>query len=324
MKEVLIPSVEGLELDPHHLMTFIGQIYAVFADAEFSDFSIPELSGTGHQPATGTDPAVDIKFVYRNMSSAGLRDGVMETMTAGPLTVSTVAPGEGEFEFEIKSISAGRMDVAAAAHIVDDREYRDGRGDGIWRPIVSRVGYSGFSGQGPDGVTFKLDEVAIENIDGRQPEKPFTAAWDKILDPTIPEDAKSDMVLESLRDIYSAWRMGTFRMEGLAVDAPAENTAFSLGGITLTGLSTEGIDSFILKALNAKSPDGFGSLESLEFAGLVFPDIDALMKFAALEKRGKSRPARGDDARDLRGAAPPRAFRHEEPRGGQERGGVGQ
>ena len=223
-----MPSVEGLELDPHHLMTFIG--------ADSTQSSRTPSSRRLQHPGTERhgaisrrpehEPAVDMKFVYRNMSSAGLRDGVMETMTAGPLTVSTVAPGEGEIRVRDQNRSRpDRMDVAAAAHIVDDREYRDGRGDGIWRPIVSRVGYSGFSGQGPDGVTFKLDEVAIENIDGRQPEKPFTAAWDKIIDPTIPEDAKSDMALESLRDIYSAWRVGTFRMEGLAVDAPAENTA---------------------------------------------------------------------------------------------------
>jgi hypothetical protein len=121
-------------------MTFIGQIYTIFAEAEFSDFSIPELSGVTHQPATGTEPPVDVRIVYRNMASPGLRDGVMEGMTAGPLTIAPATPDQQELEFEIKSVSAGRMDVAALAHILDEREYSDGRGDGIWRPIISKLG----------------------------------------------------------------------------------------------------------------------------------------------------------------------------------------
>jgi hypothetical protein len=94
---------------------------------------------------------------------------------------------------------------------------------------------------------------------------------------------KGDLALEAVTGMYAAWRLGTLRLAGLAVDVPAESAAFSLAGFTLTGLSSEGIDSFIVKGVEAESPDGFFSMGNFEFAGLAFPDLDALMQFAALE-----------------------------------------
>jgi hypothetical protein len=286
VSDVAVPSVAEISFDPHHLMTFIAELYSVMAEAEFSELSIPEVTTTQRQVQEvpgGTPETFTSTVVYKNLTSSGLQNGVLDDMQFGPLTFNIDTPESGAVQFEIASVGADRTDVAAVAHIFDPSEYRDGKGDGIWRPLVSRVSYSGFSGTGPDGATFSLDEVAVENIDGRQPDEPFTDLWDKLLDPAVSEDAKSDLALEAIGKMYSAWRVGTVRMDGMSVDVPAEQTSFSLGSITVSGISNQGIDSFIMKSLRGESPDGFGALDTFEFAGFVFPDLQGLMKLAALE-----------------------------------------
>ena len=286
VSDVSVPSVAEISFDPHHLMTFIAQLYSAMAESEFSDLKVPEVTSTQRQVLEqpgGTRETFVSTVAYKNLTSTGLRDGVLENVQFGPLSFDINTPESGEMQFEIASAGADRTDLGAVAHIFDASRYRDGKGDGIWRPLVSRVRYSGFSGGGPDGATFSLDEITIENIDGRQPEEPITPLWDRLLDPAVDEDAKADLALDAVRTMYHAWRVATIRVGAVSVDAPAEQTSFSLGGITISGLSHEGIDSFLMKELRGESPGGFGALENLEFAGFVFPDLDGLMKLAALE-----------------------------------------
>lgn len=284
VRDVSIPSTEDLVYDPRRLMTFVSRLYTVMAEAEFTAFSVPEVTIAPQQPATATDSGEGPNgtLTYRNLTMDALRDGIIQMSQVGPVSFEG-NDENGAVRFEVRSAVSERVDLGALAHVFNDASYRGGRGDAIWRPLVSKLGYSGLSASGADGATFRLDTVAIENVDGRQPDQPMTEAWDKILDPAVPEDAKSDLALEALRDMASAWRVGTIRMEGLAIDNPAQNVSAGLAGFTISGLSNQGIDSFIVKNLRGESPDGFGKLDSFELAGFVFPDSEDLMKFAALE-----------------------------------------
>jgi hypothetical protein len=222
------------------------------------------------------------EVVYRNISSTGLEGGVLESSSLGPVTF-TVEKGDPQpTTFEIAEASVERFDIGAAAHILDPAKYRDGRGDDIWRPLVSRVTYSGLTGKGDGNSTFRLDEVTLENLDGRQTEKPMLALWDQILDPTVSDEAKQDLALDALRRMYAAWRFGNIRVAGLAVDA-GEEGSFGLDSLTVTGLSNVGIDSILLKVVHATAPQGFFEMQGMELAGFKFPDFDALMKFAGLQ-----------------------------------------
>ena len=84
--------------------------------------------------------------------------------------------------------------------------------------------------------------------------------------------------------MLGAFRVGTVRLDGMSVSVPKERTSFSLDGVTLSGWSGDGLDSFILKNLHAEGPQVYASLDSMELAGFVSPDIRALMRFAAIEK----------------------------------------
>ncbi len=101
------------------------------------------------------------------------------------------------------------------AHILDETQYADGRGDRIWRPLMSRAAYHGLRGHGGDDVSFRIEEVAIENIEGRQPEKSFTGVWDQIMDPAVPDDARNDLAFEAVTGMLDAFRVGAVRARRL-------------------------------------------------------------------------------------------------------------
>lgn len=281
VESVSVPTMDGLSFDPRHLMTLLAQAYSNLAKAKFSNLSIPEVTGTVEVESVGGAAAVTSQVTYRGMSVAELRNGVLEQMAAGPIAMQMAGP-DGDFDFAIESASADRTDLGAFAHVFDPAQYENGRGDGVWRPILSDITYSNMTGTGPDGATFKLDTWAMENLDGRQLDQPFTDTWDKLLDLTIPEDEKADLALDLLRS-YSAWRLGTVRLHGAGFEAPAEKASFRLDELTVSGMSSEGIDSVIVKDLFGSGPDGFLSLGSLELAGFVSPDFEALIGFAGLE-----------------------------------------
>ena len=279
---ISLPSLAGVTIDPAHMMTSMSRFYSLAAEGSLDEMSVPEVSVTQRKEVSGSEP-VEVKVAYRGLSLKDLSDGVVHHQEIGPISMSSTVPGE-EFEIEIEKGVADRLDIGAFAHILDPTAYRNGRGDNIWRPLMSRIVYTGLTGSGGDGTTFKLDEMAIENVDGRQTEKPFADTWDRIMDPSVPEDMKDDLALEAATTLFAAWRVGTIRFDGISVDAPKDNIAFSLNSVSATGWSSAGLDSFLVKELRGTSPDGFLSLGTLELAGFISPDIKALMQFAALEK----------------------------------------
>lgn len=280
---VSLPSLDGVTLDPKHMMSSVARFYGMAAEGALGELHIPEISAVQRQPDLKGN-TVEVEISYRDLSLTDLSDGVLRHQEVGPVSIASRGPAPQAFDFTLEKIEADRIDLGAMAHLLDDTQYRDGHGDNVWRPLVSRALYRGLTGSGPDNATFRIAEVAVENIDGRQPEKPFTAAWDQIMDPDIPSDAKNDLALEAATNMLAAFRVGTVRLEGLSVDAPKERTSFSLDGITLSGWSSEGLDSFILKSLRLDGPEAYASLDSIELAGFVSPDIRTLMRFAALEK----------------------------------------
>ena len=186
---ISLPSLAGVTLDPKHMMTSLSRFYSVAAEGTLDELRIPEItrrSARGGGIGSGTGGHV----VYRDLSMTGLADGLLKHQQLGPISVRSKEPSGETFEFSIERMEADRLDLAAVAHIFDPEAYEGGRGDNIWRPLMSRIVYSQISGNGGDGGTFKVDEIAVENIDGRQPEKPFTAVWDRLIDPEIPEDVE--------------------------------------------------------------------------------------------------------------------------------------
>jgi hypothetical protein len=279
----MLPSLAGVTIDPRHMMRSLARFYALAAEGRVDELSIPEISVAQSQP-TVEGTKIETEVSYRNLLLSDLSDGVIRRQEIGPISIAVRAPAPQAFQFSIDKVELDRLDLGTMAHILDETQYRDGRGDNVWRPLMSRAAYSGLHANGADGAEVRIDDVAVENVDGRQPEEPFASVWDEIMDPGVPQDAKDDLALEAVTGMFGAFRVGTVRFDGMSLDAPKEGTKFTLDGATLSGWSSDGLDSFILKNVRATGPQAYFSLDQLELAGFVSPDIRALMKFAAIEK----------------------------------------
>lgn len=277
--DVSLPSLAGLSVDSRHLMSSLARFYSVAATGELGELVIPELRAA-RKAGEGTGES---EISYRNITLSGLNDGVLGLQRVGPISVSSRGDG-GEFQLTIDEIAVEQMDIGVFAHIFDEEQYRDKRGDGLWRPLASRLRIGSLSAQGAKDVSLVVDELALENIDGRQPEKPFSREWDALLDPAIPNEDRDARAIEAIASLYSAWRLGTIRMNGLDIDAPGESASLSIDAIAVSGFSQQGVDSATLKTLRGESPGGFLSLGAVELGGFAFADLDALLTFAAVEK----------------------------------------
>ncbi len=274
-----LPSLADVVIDPKHIMRVLGRFYAIAADGTLDALSIPQIEVASRQPDS---PESEVDISYRDFLWKGLSGGVLSKQEVGPISVRIRGPNA--FAFSVDKVEADRIDLGAMSHILDATQYRDGHGDNVWRPLLSRFAYHGLTGKGDHGGTFHIKEIAVENVDGRQPEEPFSAVWDQVLDPKVPADAKNDLALEAMTSMVGAFRVGTVRLEDLSLDVPTAATSVSLDGFTLSGWSSDGLDSFILKNLHAAGPQFYASLGSMELAGFASPDLRALMQFAALEK----------------------------------------
>ncbi len=299
---VSLPSLDGVAIDPKHMMRSFARFYGIAAAGTLDELRIPEITAVQRQPASDGQE-VEVRISYRDLVMTELSGGVLRHEEIGPISVASQS-SPGAFEFAVDKLEADHIDLGAIAHIFDETQYRDRRGDEVWRPLMSRALYRGLSGSsGTDGASVRIAEMAVENIDGRQPRRPFTAAWDQFMDPNVPSDTKSDLALEAMSGMLGAFRVGTVRLDGMSVSVPKERTSFSLDGVTLSGWSGDGLDSFILKNLHAESPQVYASLDSMELAGFVSPDIQRADALRGDREDRRSGDACARDRRDLRRAA---------------------
>ena len=144
---ISMPSLAGVVIDPAHLMTSMSRFYTLAAEGSFDELSIPEMSSTQRQTAPERDGADGNQD--RLPEQLGDRHGRRRAAPPGGRARSRISIGRSasaEFEFEIEKAEADRIDIGAFAHIFDASAYRDGRGDNIWRPVLSRVVYGKMTG----------------------------------------------------------------------------------------------------------------------------------------------------------------------------------
>ena len=95
VKDVSMPGT-AIGFDPHHLMRSVGELFSVMAKAEFRDFSVPEIAFSQNVPTPGAGKGI-VRGVYRNLTMAGMTNGVAGRTEAGPILFSGPVPEGGEF-----------------------------------------------------------------------------------------------------------------------------------------------------------------------------------------------------------------------------------
>jgi hypothetical protein len=281
VESITTPGMAGIAFDLHHMMSFFAEAYSALAETEFSNFSMPEMTALSEDILADAGAPTSARLVFNDVAIAGLQNGILGLVEVGPVSLQLGRP-DGDYELTLGSASADRTDLGALAHIFDPAAYKPGQAQGGWKSVISNIAYSGVSGAGPDGLTLRLDSVALDGLDGRQLDKPFTDIWDQLLDLSVGSETKTELAL-NLLETYDAWRLGAVSLSGLSIDMPADAIALSLKGLTASGLSSEGVDKLGMSGLIGKMPELFVSLGSLELAGFDAPDLESLLGFAALE-----------------------------------------
>ena len=218
-----------------------------------------EHAAAGPAGPGGTPQTVTSTVVYRNLTSAGPAGRRAGDMQLGPLTFSIETPESGEVKFEIASARADRMDVAAVAHIFDDEQVPRRRGRRHLAPAR-------LAGQLFGLLRHRPGRRHLQPRRGRRSRTSTAASrrsrsptlWDKILDPAISEDAKSDLALEALaRHVFGV--AGRHDPHGRACPStcrPSRPPSRSAASPS-PACPTEGIDSFIMKSLRGEEPGRF-------------------------------------------------------------------
>ena len=276
-----IPDLTGLRFDPDQPFLFLSKLYSAMAEAEIGRLSVPVLEQQQTIDAAGGIEA-EATANYADLEIDSWSNGVIQRFRVGPLLFQN-RTADGPTRVEIASAEARRLDIGTLGHVLDPAKYRNGRGDRVWRSAMDSVLYSGIRITDEDESTVTIAGFGMTDLDLRQPERPFTPLIEQAMaQPDMGDEEEEALARELVPALLQSFRLGDFWLEGFDLKAAPEDASGGLGRFSMTGISAEGIDRIALDGFQVTGPDAVVSLGAFELAGLVFPDIDAVMKAAEL------------------------------------------
>ncbi|HEX2256683.1 MAG TPA: hypothetical protein VHG92_08290, partial [Afifellaceae bacterium] len=219
---------------------------------------------------------------YADLVLENWAGGVIQSFRAGPFLIQSRS-GDGPTRIEIASAEARRLDISTLGHVLDPDKYRNGRGDRVWRSAVDSVLYSGIRITDEDDTEVAIAGIGVTDLDMRQPERPFTPMLERAaVRPDMSGEDEEALARELMPALLQSFRVGDFWMEGMQIGSTPDDANGGLRRFAMTGLSADGIDRIALEGFNVTAPDAVVSLGVFELAGLVFPELDAIMRAAEL------------------------------------------
>jgi hypothetical protein len=291
-----VPDLFDLSFDPDRPVLFLAKLYAAMAEAEIGRMAAPvlELSQT-IEAAGGVEAETSIH--YADLLLEDWTGGVIHSFRAGPILIQSRS-SEGPTRIEIAGAEARRMDISTLGHVLDPDKYRNGRGDRVWRSAMDSVLYSGIRITDEDDTVVTIAGIGMNSLDLRQPERPFTPVIERAMaQPEMSEEEEEALARELVPALLQSFRIGDFWMEGLQIEATPGDASGGLRRFTMTGLSAERIDRIALEGFNVAAPDAVVSLGVFELAGLVFPEMAAVMRAAELGEAEEDPEAQAELAR---------------------------
>ena len=178
----------------------------------------------------------------------GIKDGMVASARIAEIDATAVAPtSPGEVKFHIGEIRYEQ------ANIAESIRYFTGGGSGDAKRLLQRAVVNDMEVTTPDAVV-RIGRLEMAAIDGRAPSQPFPAAaqlqagLDK-----VPEDAHARAeLLGYVTDLLHYMRIGRYSIEQFTVEAPKQGGRFSIDGITMSGLSSRGLERFEIELVRGR------------------------------------------------------------------------
>lgn len=276
-----IPDLTALRFDPDQPVLFLSKLYAAMAEAEIARLAAPVLEVRQTIEAAGGIES-DASLHYSDLVLESWAGGVIRSLRAGPLLIQ-YRTQNNLTRIEIASAETRRLDVGTIAHVFDPAQYRGGRGDRVWRSAIDAVLYTDIRITDEDETTVRIGGIGLTDLDLRQPERPFTPLIEQAMaEPEMGKEQEETLARELGLSLLQSFRLGDLWVEGLQVEGDPDDASGALRRFVMTGISAQGIDRIALEGFHVTAPDAAVSLGGFEVAGLVFPDLDAIVRAAEL------------------------------------------
>lgn len=258
-----------------------GTFYKFLAGTKFSLFSVDSAK---------TNVFVnDAKGVIATgpLALESMQDGKLASYAINSIDFSMAGERKGEASFSIEKILVTDYNIATLSHVFDIENYKDGKGDGIWRDAAGVGTVSNIEFEA-DGGFFKIAKITSGASRLRQLDIPPIEAM-KVIQGVANAQQSGENPIKVFRELApimsSFYRMAEFdelRIEGLDVSPPKGATPFKLGIILVERYSVDqGLKEVSIADLSFADPKEGVSVNLGRFAlgDIQFPALVDIMTY---------------------------------------------
>ena len=317
-------GLDGETFTAKNLRIVSGDQSVAFANFQVQDFSFPHMEILLDAPVE-TDPLVKqvdplgvlngafykflagTSFSFFSVDSAevlALVDVVKANISTGPLALEQMQDGklasyavnnidykingvEGQdISFSIEKILVSDYNLKTLAHVLDNDNYKDGKGDGVWLEAVG-VGTVTNMEMSIDGGTVKIAKITNGVSRLRQLDKSPLEAM-KAMQSVAEAQQSGDNQIELFRDfvpalssIYRMMEIDEIRLEGMVVSPPKPAAPFKLGTILVDRFSVDqGLKEVSIADLAFTDKNGVSvNLGRFALGDIQFPALVGIMSY---------------------------------------------
>ena len=317
-------GLDGETFTAKNLRIVSGDQSVAFANFQVQDFSFPHMEILLDAPVEA-DPLVKqvdplgvlngafykflagTSFSFFSVDSAevlALVDVVKANISTGPLALEQMQDGklasyavnnidykingvEGQdISFSIEKILVSDYNLKTLAHVLDNDNYKDGKGDGVWLEAVG-VGTVTNMEMSIDGGTVKIAKITNGVSRLRQLDKSPLEAM-KAMQSVAEAQQSGDNQIELFRDfvpalssIYRMMEIDEIRLEGMVVSPPKPAAPFKLGTILVDRFSVDqGLKEVSIADLAFTDKNGVSvNLGRFALGDIQFPALVGIMSY---------------------------------------------
>ncbi|MPZ58543.1 MAG: hypothetical protein GEU91_19035 [Rhizobiales bacterium] len=223
------------------------------------------------------DPSVQLEVVYTGFVMSGIKGGhVGSARVASTLVTAAGAPGvKKQMNVRTGEVRYQQFDLAEMMRMLT------GGSSGGAKRILQRAVVDGVEVT-TDQATLRINRAEVADIDGRAPAQALPAELN--MDGGTgsgslnPEQQKQAAAYAS--DILRFARIGRYHIEGISVSLPGRG-GFSIGAITVGGLSKRGIERIEITGFDVRMPGAPLRFDRFELQGINYGAlVDALLSAA--------------------------------------------
>lgn len=274
-----LPDLGGFVPDEKAPAGSFGRLLTSLSGLRFAAIEIPLVSAS-----TGSGDF---------MRTSELQSLRLDTMAAGVLGRASFASYKVKqsvlqgpvVPFQTGAGEAAGLGIGALAAVFDPSSYKDGKGDGVWRPLLDSFSLTSAAA---DNGRLTAQHVGLTGLSVRQTAEPPSTLVDAMaaFDPPGQHEEQMFALMEKRAPDLLGWlRLGKFSIEGINTRLP-EGGALSAAAFGLDDLSPDGVKRVALEKLRFDTPTLVGGLQLAAMEDIAWPSARSLLLAARLGEAG--------------------------------------